>query len=137
MAAPGTMPGKDATVSIGGTAYEGQLTTFSLSINGDIVDVTTMGNDWKYQEQTLLGYSGSFTAKFDNSNAQQEAIEAALLAGTDVAVIFGMGSTAGDKTYTGNIKINTMDTSPAVESIIEVSISFTGNGDITAGTVSA
>ncbi len=134
MAAPTVVKGKDGTVSIDGTAYEGQITTFSLSIASDVVDTTTMGNDWKTNETTLKSWSGSFTAKFDGSNAQQEDLEDALLSGDNIATVFGYGKNSGDKTYSGNIKVTGFDSSPATEGVIELSIGFTGNGELTPAT---
>lgn len=135
MSAPTIVKGKDGTVKIDGASYEGQITTFSLSIASDFADTTTMGNDWKVGETTLKSWSGSFTAKFDGSNAEQELLEDALLSGDDVSAVFGYGKISGNKTYSGNIKVTGFDSSPAVEGVIELNISFTGNGTLTPGTV--
>jgi len=137
MAAPTTMHGRNGTISINGSSYEGQVTTWSATITNPTEVTTTMGNEYETREQKgIKDFTGSVTAKFDNTNSQQSTIVAALTQGNDIALVLGTGNSSGDETYAANVKITELPVTLARESIIEVSFPFeVSDGVVTIGVV--
>lgn len=116
-----------------GTDVVGEMKNFSINTSNDIVDTTVLGDEWAANETTIKRWTASAQVLLDVSNAGQGAVEDALIAGTDLALVFYVGGATGvgNRSYTGAGKVATMNIVNEVAGIVTVDISITGNGALT------
>ena len=126
--------GYNGSIKAGSTPSSiGEVKTFSLDQNADVVEVSTLGSAWASNVATLKRWSGSLTAHFDIGDTGQDELRTAISAGTSVALelYFGGESGAGATSYTGSAVIESISLGNDVAGIAEASISFTGSGALT------
>ena len=133
----GTLKGYSGSVTAGGTAI-GEIRNYSLNISSDVQEVSTLGSAWAKNTSTLKRWTGSLEAHFDVADSGQDSLRAGLLAGTAVDVVLFAGGTsgAGNVSYSGSLVIESMDITNDVAGIVTVSISGTGNGELTEAELS-
>jgi len=127
------LKGYDGSVSVGATAV-GSVKAFTVNTTKDTVDVTTFDADgWTENDSTLRSWTGSVTIIVDPTDAGQVALVAGM-ASSDVVVlslVVNDGGTTSEITYGGNAIITSEPMTSDVNSIIEVSMDFTGSGELT------
>jgi predicted secreted protein len=127
------LKGYDGSVSIGATAV-GSVKAFSINTTKATVDTTTFdANGWTENESTLRSWTGSVTVIVDPTDAGQVAMVAGLASDTTVALSLVVNSGGGTSqvTYAGSAIITDEPITSDVNSIVEVSMSFTGTGALT------
>ena len=127
-----TFAGNDGVVKIG---YDilAEDKEFSVSEVSETVEDTAMGDSWRSHKAGLKSWSGSMTCHFDDADTAQ----LALLVGASVTInLEPEGNTTGDYLLTGTATVTEVATSNAIESTVERSFSFVGNGALTVSTVS-
>jgi len=124
--------GKDGIVKIGANAI-GEMRSWSYSVSGETIEDTVMGDTARTYKPGLTTWSGSAEAFWDEADTAQTAITAA----SEVTLAFyPEGDDAGDTFYTGSAIVTEVSSTAALDGMVEVSFSFTGNGALTTSTVS-
>ena len=123
-----TYHGMNGSVSFNATVI-GELKSWTLNAEVDIIPDTAMGDDWETVKGGLGRWSGTAVAHLDYDDAQQAAIIAdiavATPTGDSVAMIFLV---ATGKTFTGNALVQSFAITQNMGDIVEVTFNFTGNG---------
>ena len=126
-----TYPGKDGSVSFNATVI-GELKSFTLNSEVDIMDDTAMGDDWETKVGGLGRWNGSATCHLDYSDSTQALIIADILVsaptGDSVAMVFTI---ATGKTFVGNALVQSIAITGDTGSIVEATFNFVGNGSLT------
>lgn len=127
--------GYKATVQLGPTTFTtvGGLKTAELSVSNDIYDITAMGGSaWKAKLAGLADYTIKIGGNFDLSDAQQTALQAAVLTNPGATItwkIFPTGT--GGAAYSGTALVKTEGIKFAVSSEEQVTFDLEGNGALT------
>ena len=127
------LKGYDGSVSVGATAV-GSVKAFSINTTKDTVDVTTFdASGWTENDSTLSSWTGSITIIVDPTDAGQVALVAGLAASDTVALslVVNDGGGTSEVTYAGSAIITSEPITSDVNSIVEVSMDFTGSGALT------
>lgn len=126
-----TYIGNDGVVKSGANAV-GEVRSWSLDVAADVVDDTVMGDTWKTNKATHKSWSGSLSALWDPDDTGQGDLDE----GASVTMaLLPEGSTTGDVSYSGTAIITGVNRTASYDGLVEVSISFVGNGALTTGTV--
>lgn len=105
---------------------------FDIDDTADLVDTTGMVCSAPSRRKTyavaLTDWSGTFDGQMDSTETQFAGSPPAISAGAS-----GTGSftVADSVTYTGPIIFKSVKISSSVEGVVEFSVSFQGNGDLT------
>lgn len=126
-----TYAGKEGSVTFGGSSI-GELKSWSLNADVEMLDDTAMGDDWRTVKGGLGSWSGTATAHLDYDDTAQAAAIVDILAsspsGDSVALVF---LAASGKTFGGNALVSNVSMTADLGNVIEVSFTFTGNGALT------
>lgn len=129
-----TFKGNDGVVKIG-TNTVAEVTAFSLTQGAATMDDTALGDTYDSHLVGTLNWSGSIDCWWDDTNTTGQG---AMTNGASVTlVLLPEGAAVGAAQYTGTATITGIDTSNANNTTVTASFSFTGNGALTIGTVSA
>jgi len=117
----------------GGTAGTliGGMKTWSLNVEGEVLDTSAFGQSWRSKDLGIKQWTGNFEGNKDGKNAQQNAIWSQLLAGSKAEVTFFMGTV--DRFY-GTVVITAEEVTQTFDSFAETSYSFEGDGTLVKGT---
>ena len=116
--------GCDGSLKLG-TKEVGLIDNFSLSINYEGAEITSIGELWKQWDSVGKDWSGSFSATFD-ADEHKDALDAILSGtGADIAAVFKCGANV---TISGNIKLNSSSINVSKGSLTSISFNFNGNG---------
>lgn len=88
----GVLSGLGGSVVAAGTVVAG-MNEWSLDIGMSPVEGTAFGENWKSFVASVREYSGSFQGNFDNADAAQGGLQAAMLAGSAVALKLSVDGT--------------------------------------------
>ena len=124
--------GHEGSVTVASGAM-GNAKAFSLDINQETVDTTDFGSSgWKESQATLKSWSGSITAIFDASGADEADLQTALTGGSAINLDLQLGDGTGsyDK-YSGSANITSQSVTNDVNGIVEVTFNFEGTGALT------
>lgn len=117
--------GKDAAIKITNTTVA-RMRSFSLTINGEVVDITEFGDDWLAQRPVINSWSASCEGMLDILDASQNALRAAVLAGTEqTALRFFID---GSKYYTGNCYISSFVINAEAKGLVTFTMNVVGSG---------
>lgn len=120
--------GKSGKVTVA-TEKALNVTNWNADIEIDMLDVTSLGDDWKKNIAGLCSWSGSIECSFDSADTTgQIALQTAALAGTDVALALFTDATHN---YAGNAKISNVSIEDPVDDKVTISFDFEGNGECT------
>lgn len=113
-----------------GTNTVAELGEWSLDINADTQDTTSLGSTgWRSYVVTLKNWSGSASGRWDMTDTNgQKALQDALLGGTTVTLNLYIDST---KRYSGTAVITKVSVSTSADGVAEVSFDFQGTGALT------
>jgi hypothetical protein len=121
------LAGNVASVKIGANTVL-QVQKWSLSFGPNLQDTASFGDTWDEKSKALLKWSGSFAAQaltFADDTTGQDALNAAALAGTTVALRLYESST---KYWSGNAFIELSADADESSATQGRSYTFTGTG---------
>lgn len=129
-----TFIGNDGVVKIGANTVA-EVTSWSLTQGAATADDTALGDTWDSHLVGTANWSGSISCWWDDTDATGQG---AMTVGASVSlVLLPEGATVGDAEYTGTATITGIESSGSNNATVTASFSFTGNGALTIGTVSA
>jgi len=126
--------GHEGSVTVAGNASAmGNAKAWSLDISQETTDTTDFGSSgWKESVTTLKSWSGSITAIFDASGADEADLQANLLGGSAITFDLQLGAGTGtlDK-YSGTGNVTSQSVTNDVNGIVEATFTFEGTGALT------
>lgn len=124
--------GSEASVYVGNNKVA-EVKDWSLSQSADTIDVTIMGDTSRQFVPSLKTSEGSMTCFWDETDVDgQEALD---VGGTATLNIYPEGKVTGDSYYTMSIIVTEQEISAQYDGMVERSISFTVDGDVSGTTV--
>lgn len=127
-----TFKGKDGVVKSGANAVA-EVRSFTIEEKGENLDDSVMGDDWRTRLPFIKDWSGSVDVLFDDTDTNGQAT---LIAGASISLSLQMeGDTSGDHKLSGTALITGRNITASHDGLVEASISFEGNGQLTEGTV--
>jgi len=109
----------------------GGMKTWSLSVEGEVLDTSAFGQDWRSKDLGIKQWTGSFEGNKDGTNAAQNAVWSQLLAGSKAEVTFYMGTI--DRYY-GTVVITSEEPTQTFDGFAETTYNFEGDGTLAKGT---
>ena len=109
----------------------GGMKTWSLSVEGEVLDTSAFGQSWRSKDLGIKQWTGSFEGNKDGTNAIQNSIWSQLLAGSKAEVTFYMGTI--DRYY-GTVVVTGEEPTQTFDGFAETSYSFEGDGTLVKGT---
>lgn len=129
-----TFIGNDGVVKVGANTVA-EVSAFSVSQTGNTADDTVLGDTAQSHLAGTTGWSGSLTCYWDDTDT---AGQGAMTINASVALtLLPEGVAVGAAEYTGTATITGIETGIGLDATNTASFSFTGNGPLTIGTVSA
>lgn len=127
-----THAGSEGKVFIG-TDQVAEVKSWSMEVTSDTVDASIIGTQWRKNQATIKGWSGSFDAFWDETDTDGQG---ALSAGATVTLnLYPEGDATGATYWSGNVIITSISYNAAFDGIVEASFSFTGTGALSTQTV--
>lgn len=128
-----TITGDGGAVSIGGTNDVASITNFTLNIQSDTVDSTTMGVTARTFKATKTQWSGTVECYWDPDDTNGQV---ALAIGSTVSLELQPegDATSGDVHYDGSAIVTGLDISVPQDGMVTASFSFQGTGTLTTTT---
>lgn len=113
-----------------GAAVVLDISSWSLELGTDTLDVTAFGDDWKKFIAGLKEWSASAEGFFSvhTDATGQKALQDAFLAGTEVAIKLNVNNT---NYYSGNVYISGLSVEDPVDDTVSISFEFQGTGALT------
>lgn len=122
--------GSEGLIKIGSDTL-GELKSWSLSESVEMIDTTTLGDSAKTFSTGTTEWSGSCDAFWDEADTAQSA----LTVGAEVTLsMYPEGATAGDKYYTGTVKVESIERDSSIDDTVNVSFTFKGTGALSFST---
>ena len=126
-----TYTGQDGAVYVGANAV-GEVRDFSVEQTAEVVADTVMGETWAGNKATIKSWSASVNMYWTGDDTGQTA----LTVGSEVALkLYPRGNTSTLTEIEGQAIVTSVSQSQSFDGMIELSISVTGNGALTIGTV--
>lgn len=126
-----TFVGNGGTVLAGSNAIGG-LRSYSVEETTETIDDSVIGSTYQTHKGGLKSWSGSADVYFDDGDTAQQA----LTVGASLVLSFEMeGTASGAHKLSGTVTVASRSISAAFDNMVEASITFTGNGALTEGTV--
>lgn len=121
--------GKAGKVMVG-TTQVAEITSWSLDIGADAIDVTNFGSSgWKEFVAGLKEWSGSFEGSWDMTDTNgQQALQSALTGGTTVTLKLYVDD---QKNYSGTALIKALGVEASVDDVVKATFEFQGTGALT------
>lgn len=117
------------TLSVGNTALAGIIDA-TVTLTLETIEVTEVGALDRKHVNGLRSASASGNIFYDQGNAQILALEAAVISGQTVAVVFTLHSGA---TYTGTAYVTSFNPTIAVNDVVKASFNLQFTGAVTVG----
>ena len=121
--------GKSGSARLGANTIA-EVTSWSLDISSEMLDSTSLGDDWKEFIAGLRGATGSVEVKWDvvsDANGQA-ALQTAFLNGTAVTLDLYVNAT---KYYTGSAYISSLSVEDPVEDLVTATFEMQFSGAVT------
>ena len=126
-----TYTGQEGAVYVG-TDEVGEVRDFSVEQTSEVVADTVMGATWVTNKATLKSWTASVNMYWTGSDTGQ----VALAVGAEVTLnLYPRGNTSTYEELTGTAIVTSVSQSQSFDGMVELSISVTGNGPLTIGTV--
>lgn len=110
------------------------IKSVEIQIGLDIYDITDLNNNqWKLKLAGLADYTLKFSGNYDLSDAQQTALQAAIITNPGATVnwnVFPAGTGTGAKSYSGTALVKQMNPKFSVSSESQVDFDLEGSGAI-------
>ena len=124
--------GKSGKVTIGtdDPATVVGIKNWSLELSLDTLETTALGDDWKNYITGLKEWSASSEGDYEvgTDTNGQKALQDAYLSGDTVDIKLYVDDT---HYYSGEAYINSLSVEDPVDDVINISIEFTGSGELT------
>ena len=103
---------------------------WSIDVAKETVDITSFGSGgWKESVSTLKSWTGSLTAIFDASGADEVDLIDSLTGASSMAASFQLGTGTGTyDVFSGNVNVTGMSIVNDVNGIVEATFNFEGTG---------
>lgn len=122
-----------AGVILVGSNQVAEVRNYSIEESADTIEDSAMGDTSRTFKVGLKSFSGSADVFFDDTDSTGQG---ALTVGSSVTISFQMeGNTTGDHKLSGTALVTSRSISASFDGMVEASISFTGTGALTEGTV--
>ncbi len=133
-------PGYIAILQIGATPTTiTGIKSVDVKVGNDIIDITALSDgQWKKKITALADYTLAFAGNLDMTDAEQTALQAAIITSPGTAVpwlIAPLGLGSGKPKYTGTALMKTQGMKFDVKSEQSVTFELEGNGAIVSGTL--
>ena len=121
--------GKDGSAKIGANTIA-EVTSWSMDVSADMLDSTSLGDDWREFIAGLNGATASVEVKWDipNDANGQTAMQTALLNGTTVTLNL---YTNASNYYSGTAYISSMSVSDPVDDLVTATLECQFSGAVT------
>lgn len=121
--------GKGGSARIGVNTIA-EVTSWSLDVSTDMLDSTSLGDNWREFVAGLNGATGSVEVKWDLSNDTngQTALQNALLNGTTVTLDLYVNAT---KYYSGSAYVSSLSIEDPVEDLVTATFETQFTGAVT------
>jgi len=127
-----TFTGSNGVILVGSDQVA-EVRNYSIESSADTIEDTSMGDNARTFKVGLTSFSGSCDVFFDDTDTSGQG---ALTVGSSVTISFQMeGNTTGDHKLSGTAIVTSRSISASFDGMVEASISFTGTGALTEGTV--
>jgi TP901-1 family phage major tail protein len=105
------------------------IKNWSLELSSDTLETTALGDDWKNYITGLMEWTASSEGDYSvETDAEgQAALQEAFLAGETVDLKLYVDDT---HYYSGEAIINSLSIEDPVDDVVNISIEFTGNGEL-------
>lgn len=126
-----THTGSEGTIKIGNDVL-GELRSFSLESTAETIEDTSMGDTNRTYKVGLKSFTGSASIFFDETDTAQGNLDA----GAEITLnVYPEGASSGDTYYTGSAIVTGRTINSSFDGMVEMEISFQGNGALTESTV--
>ena len=106
-----------------------EIGEWDLSIDANMIDTTTFGDQWKDQLASIRSWSGKASGRWDMTDVTgQQAFQDALLGGTTIIINLFVN---GTNSYVGTAFINNIAVKAQATATVDVDFSFAGTGALT------
>ena len=121
--------GKGGSAKIGANAIA-EVTSWSMDISADMLDSTSLGDDWREFVAGLNGATGSVEVKWDipNDANGQTALQTAMLNGTTVTLNLYVNSS---NYYSGTAYVSNLSVEDPVEDLVTATFEAQFTGAVT------
>ena len=127
-----TFTGSNGVILVGSDQVA-EIRNYSIEESADTIEDTSMSDTSRTFKVGLKSFSGSADVFFDDTDTNGQG---ALTVGSSVTISFQMeGNTTGDHKLSGTAIVTSRSISASFDGMVEASISFTGTGALTEGTV--
>jgi len=127
-----THTGSEGTIKVGSDAIA-EVRSFSIEESADTHETTSMGDAARTRVAGLTSFSGSVDVLWDETDTDGQG---ALTIGAAITMnLYPEGDASGDTYLTGAAVVTSRSISTSHDGLVEMSISFDGNGALTTTTV--
>lgn len=121
--------GKGGSAKIGANTIA-EVTSWSMDVSADMLDSTSLGDDWREFIAGLNGATGSVEVKWDipNDANGQTALQNALLNGTTVTLNLYVNAT---NYYSGSAYVSSLSVEDPVEDLVTATFEAQFTGAVT------
>ena len=126
--------GAKGSIKVGATpSVVTDMNSWKLTIKNNLEDTTSFDdNGWESSQATVKAWEGSIEGSWNmDDTTGQKALQAALIAGTPIAMELFTDKADIAAAYEGNALIESLEVDTSVKGIIKVSIKFKGTGALT------
>jgi len=110
-----------------------ELKGMSMSKSANTIDMSNLADEWKAIAAGQKSWSANIEAFGD---ADDTTGQGALAEGAEVVLnYYPYGETSGDKYFSGNAVVTSVESSNAIDGMVEASFAVEGNGAVTENTV--
>ena len=126
-----THTGSEGTIKIGSDTL-GELRSYSLESTAETIEDTSMGDSSRSYKVGLTTFTGTASVFFDETDTAQGNLDA----GASITLeVYPEGADTGDTYYTGTAIVTGRTINASFDGMVEMEISFQGNGALTETTV--
>lgn len=106
----------------------GYVNSWSLTINGASIDITSLGELWRSYQGDVKDWSVSATASLDLSDSADKALFDMLCSSTSVVVAVELHMGVGNNEFVGDAILTSAPVTATVGDKVSVNFSFQGTG---------
>ena len=127
-----TYTGQNGTVKDDANAV-GEVKSFEVSVTGDVVEDTVMGDDWKTNKATQKSWTGSISALHDRDDSTGQG--AFSIGATVTAKLYPSGDASGNVEFSGSAIVTSRNVRSSHDGLVELDLELTGTGALTEANV--
>ncbi|MBI5135774.1 MAG: hypothetical protein HZA24_00395 [Nitrospirae bacterium] len=124
--------GSEGTVKVG-TNTVAEIKSWSLDIQGEVIEDTELNDAWKTHKPGIKSWSGAVECHWDETDATGQG---AMVVGSEVTLaLYPEGATSGDAYFSGQAIFTGKSLGGENNGIVSAGFKFTGNGILNESTV--